>query len=154
MSLGKHLPGYTVDDEGHTLMDLVNLCNSCECGMTNKIYNSCARCAPYKMKILNLIEKILENQGIRKIHVDEKYAPTTWKGMAYYYDDSRQCIGILPNEPRHTVEYTFHGTMVYYSGYKCTHGKYFASQVSYLVLALTRHGLKELSDYARLIIFI
>ena len=91
MSLGKHLSGYTVDDEGPTLMDLITLCNlSCKCGMTNKIYDSCVRCASCKMKILNLIEKNLENHGIRKINTGEKHAPDTCEKVVYYCDHFRQ----------------------------------------------------------------
>ena len=149
MSLGKHLSGYTVDDEGHSLMDLVNLCNlSCKCGMSVEL---CVLCAPFKMKILNLIEKILRNHGIRKIHTGEKCAPDTCETMVYYYDDSRQYISILINEQGHIMGYTFHGTLIYSSEYKCMYGNQLSSYASYLISALTCDGLKELGDYAQLL---
>ena len=148
MSLGKHLSGYTVDDEGHTLMDLVTLCNlSCECGMTEKF---CVSCTPYKMKIFSLLEKILKNHGIRKGCIVERTPFSVNENIMYYCDKYHRYIGILINEQSHVMNYSFHGTVIYYLVCKCMYEIQPALCV-HLVTALKYNGLKELGDYAQLI---
>ena len=156
MSLGKHISGHTVDDEGHSLMDLVTLCNlSCKCGMTDK---RCVSCTPYKMKILNLVKKILDNKGIRNLTLREYYDLVV-TDIAYVYnnqiidicyvcDKSVQYIEILINEHGQMVRYMLRGTVIEIDGFPY---EGIPSHISHFVATLKYNELKELSDYIELI---
>ena len=130
MSLGKHLSGYTVDDEGRSLMDLLKIynepCKSCE----DHVYVSCDQCRPYRKEILDLIEKILINRGIRKIPLGKPYEHVIGEDIVYYCErDYYRVITIILADQ---------------DGYNCAYG---TQNTIYLSSTLKSNGLEELGDY-------
>ena len=79
MSLGKHLEGYTVDDDGKSLKDLRELYR-----IIKDVYISdsdpAMRCLSYYELIIDLVVKILRNNGIREYNkkVDKEPLEKFW----------------------------------------------------------------------------
>tara|TARA_R110002033_G_scaffold15825_2_gene44394 strand:- start:286 stop:792 length:507 start_codon:yes stop_codon:yes gene_type:complete len=151
MSLGKHLPGYTVDDKGRTIVDLIELYDDKYQATIDPCladwHSTCkspSYCDTYANDIVNHIVNILDNYGIPKVRSSTVSSYPEEKIM--YYDSVCDDYVIVIRLFKGIIKIKFNGhCFSKYSTYRIrqTYSEYFSKLHHDKIISTLRDNMPE-----------